>query len=68
MKIEMLKAEVKDLKERYECKTDALNAALMTIDSVTKENDRMRVALERILSEVGTSTLAHKIASEALEI
>jgi regulator of replication initiation timing len=42
------------------------SASLDDVMRLRLENERLRRALERILDEVGTSTLAHKIAREAL--
>lgn len=42
----------------------AFQAAIL---SQRDRNERLRKALEDILREVGTSTLAYKIASEALK-
>lgn len=45
----------------------AVDVALMRDhQALQSENQRLREALKEIMSEVGTSTLAHKIAREAI--
>lgn len=57
--IDRLTAELVDLKERYECKTDALNASLMTIDAYEKEVERLKGELAEAMDYIHQLEMGH---------
>ena len=61
VRAEQAEKELADLRERYECKADALNAAMLTIDAYEKEVERLKTELSRYKNAVEVEGLAKQI-------
>jgi uncharacterized protein involved in exopolysaccharide biosynthesis len=65
--IDTLRAQLESVTRERDGLSENLYVANLAAVQAAKERDVLKAALEEIMIEVGTSTLAHKIARAALE-